>query len=441
MNSCQLTLTSIFQLTQHQCHISIMFSPSGLLYRIDQVPDHFRELFIMTGYRSPGSTHIQCLLSLFTPTNETFNFWTHFLPACYFLWRLVSQAFIMDFFADPFHWPLAAFMVSIVIYPLASAVAHTFNALSDRARHICFFLDYAALSLYSLGSAVGYRAYSFAPGLLNSSVAKWYIVTATINAVGCTMLACETRFLKHGHSRKALRFIAFAFPCLFVCIPVLYRITFCDAVSACEDRALVPFMRQTIMALLAGFFYNAHLPERFLPGIFDVVGHSHQLFHICSAFGTYQQLKGLLLDIEDRKPLLQELVDPNDYPLMLQIFVIVLLVNAIIIFVMNFLKLNSMGKDVTIAWQATHSGDVHSEENKNKNGDINSSPLKTEPGMKDAISEKVCDPGVNGVYSKGDGHPCLQKRHTETANGVVEQTEDPNTNGAYSQPPEHPKVQ
>uniref|UniRef100_A0A8D2Q602 Uncharacterized protein n=1 Tax=Varanus komodoensis TaxID=61221 RepID=A0A8D2Q602_VARKO len=45
------------------------------------VPPSMAESFILSGYRRPGYTVAQCLLSAFRPTNETGNFWTHFLYA------------------------------------------------------------------------------------------------------------------------------------------------------------------------------------------------------------------------------------------------------------------------------------------------------------------------------------------------------------------------
>lgn len=53
---------------------------------------------------------------------------------------------------DPFTWPLLVFLLSCCLYPLASSCAHTFSTMSARARHICFFFDYGALSFYSLGA-------------------------------------------------------------------------------------------------------------------------------------------------------------------------------------------------------------------------------------------------------------------------------------------------
>jgi len=60
---------------------------------------------------------------------------------------------------DPPAWPLLAYLLSCCIYPLASSCAHTFSPMSARARHVCYFFDYAALSMYSLGKDGG-----FSPG-------------------------------------------------------------------------------------------------------------------------------------------------------------------------------------------------------------------------------------------------------------------------------------
>lgn len=40
----------------------------------------FREDGIMSGYRHPRSSAVDCILSSFQMTNETVNIWTHFLP-------------------------------------------------------------------------------------------------------------------------------------------------------------------------------------------------------------------------------------------------------------------------------------------------------------------------------------------------------------------------
>uniref|UniRef100_A0A8C5NUV6 Progestin and adipoQ receptor family member VI n=1 Tax=Jaculus jaculus TaxID=51337 RepID=A0A8C5NUV6_JACJA len=50
------------------------------LLRVHQVPRVFWEDGIMSGYRRPTSSALDCVLSSFQMTNETVNIWTHFLP-------------------------------------------------------------------------------------------------------------------------------------------------------------------------------------------------------------------------------------------------------------------------------------------------------------------------------------------------------------------------
>ncbi|XP_020944259.1 progestin and adipoQ receptor family member 6 isoform X8 [Sus scrofa] len=54
-------------------------------------------------------------------------------------------------------------------------------------------------------------------------------------------------------------------------------------------------------ALLTGFLFASHLPERLAPGRFDYIGHSHQLFHICAVLGTHFQLEAVLADMGSRR--------------------------------------------------------------------------------------------------------------------------------------------
>lgn len=67
------------------------------------------------------------------------------------MWKLLTLLYAWDVWNDPFAWPFLAYVGTCCIYPLTSSAAHTFNTMSSRARHICYFFDYGALTLYTLG--------------------------------------------------------------------------------------------------------------------------------------------------------------------------------------------------------------------------------------------------------------------------------------------------
>lgn len=75
----------------------------------------------------------------------------------YFLWRFSILCSTLDFLTDSYTWPLLVYMLLVCVYPFTSSCAHTFSTMSPESRHICYFFDYGALSLYSLGRMEGWK--------------------------------------------------------------------------------------------------------------------------------------------------------------------------------------------------------------------------------------------------------------------------------------------
>lgn len=273
------------------------------VFNINQVPKVFHEDSIISGYRHPHSSATDCILSLFQLTNETLNIWTHFLPTWYFLWKLLTVVLMQSVWLDSFTWPLLVFLMTCCVYPLASSCAHTFSTMSACARHICFFFDYGALSLYSLGSAVTYSAYIFPNKWVNSTFHQYYVSISVLNTVICTALACYSRFPEHQSPKfgKVFRIVAFAYPYLFDNIPLFYRIFLCGDVDCTDNEANVLHYYHISLASLTAFLFATHLPERLAPGSFDFIGHSHQLFHVCGVIGTHFQMKAIEQDMFTRQ--------------------------------------------------------------------------------------------------------------------------------------------
>ncbi|XP_046898661.1 membrane progestin receptor gamma-B isoform X2 [Hypomesus transpacificus] len=286
------------------------------VFTINQVPKVFHEDSIISGYRHPRSSATDCILSLFQLTNETLNIWTHFLPTWYFLGKLLMVLLMQDVWEDSFTWPLLVFLVSCCVYPLASSCAHTFSSMSTRARHVCFFFDYGALSLYSLGSAVTYSAYVIPDKWVKSTFHQYFLFFAVINTVVCTCLACYSRlgltFLQSNHDSvkrftespkfgKGFRIIAFAYPYMFDNIPLFYRIFLCTGESCTTNDTNPLHLRHIALAFLTAFLFATHLPERLAPGSFDYIGHSHQLFHVCGIIGTHFQMEAIEQDMMARR--------------------------------------------------------------------------------------------------------------------------------------------
>lgn len=273
------------------------------LLNVHQVPRVFWEHGIMSGYRHPKSSALDCILSSFQLTNETVNIWTHFLPTWYFMWRLLVLSHSLDF-TGAYNWPLLVYMLMICIYPFTSSCAHTFSSMSPRACHICYFFDYGALSLYSLGCAFTYGAYTMPDRWVNSTLHQYFVPVAAFNSFLCTGLSCYSRFLELEclPLSKNLRMAAFVYPFIFDNIPLFYRLLFCFGEDCNSNMAISSYICHLFCALLTVILFASHLPERLAPGRFDYFGHSHQLFHICAVVGTHFQMEAVLTDMTVRRP-------------------------------------------------------------------------------------------------------------------------------------------
>ncbi|NXG54656.1 PAQR6 protein, partial [Hemiprocne comata] len=262
------------------------------IFRVHQVPRIFWEDGIMSGYRHPKSSALDCVLSSFQMTNETVNIWTHFLPTWYFVWRFLVLWSSLDLCWEPFHWPLLIYLLLVCLYPFASSCAHTFSSMSARARHICYFCDYGALSLYSLGETLQDRGGDKDHGILESlRLEKTSKVTKS---------SCQPNTAMNIHHIPNCH---------------IHSLLFCFWSNGAWSEAVAGYCYHLLFALLTAFLFTSHLPERLAPGRFDyIAGHSHQLFHISAVLGTHFQLEAVLCDVGSRRAWLRGRSPPTGLP-------------------------------------------------------------------------------------------------------------------------------
>ncbi|KAL7645745.1 UNVERIFIED_CONTAM: hypothetical protein RMT77_002622 [Armadillidium vulgare] len=268
----------------------------------DDVDESLRELGIIHGYRRENNSVMQAIVTLFRYTNETMNFWTHILPAVYLIWLLCTFFQTMPLVSDPYYLPFVCYMITLCVYPLMSSLAHAFSCLSLLATHVCFFMDYATLALYSWGATLLYYNYMIPDAMVHSTYASIYIPVAAVISILTTVMTCLSRtFPQEWSSCKALRLSAFVIPFIWVSIPLFWRYFAYLFSNEAVSTSLTYHGRQFIGVFLAAFFYATHIPERFIPGKFDFFGNSHNLLHIFGISASFQQLKGVLVDMEERR--------------------------------------------------------------------------------------------------------------------------------------------
>ncbi|CAH8525625.1 unnamed protein product [Schistosoma bovis] len=301
---------------------------------MSQIPPEFHEVGILSGYRKPSASLSSGVWSVFQMHNETLNIWTQIIPTIYFVVELVLNFFHVG---ERF---LLIYLITAVTFLFTSSCAHTFSCLSPRARHICFFLDYIGISLYSFGSTVCYYAFALPVEFLRPS--PFFILNLSdiflfISALFCicgTYLSCRTRFWKPSIYRNIIRMGAFGIILFYVGTPILWRSYTCKYMASeyesSECSSLYYWNLHFMSMFSAGFLFVSHFPERLFPGRFDVFGHSHQIFHILSAFGSITQYYALRIDLQERNAKLRQMSHAPSIPLSLFCLGLVAFCNFII---------------------------------------------------------------------------------------------------------------
>lgn len=298
--------------------------PLPLLEHTD-VPPRVVENFILSGYRFPNYSLKDCLLSAFRPTNETGNFWTHFVPLFIFSYYF-AEVFGWEGAppsAAPFFYPLWTYFIGVFCLLMGSSMAHLLNSMSLVVREVCFFVDYGAISAYTVGSSLAYFYYIHPRAGLLDTVAPaglgldpdsreapgstyatpqfgvffetFYIPSACAVAIVC-VLSCSITRQKWRKHRYMIRTLVFLLPLLVSSTPVFYRLLARSPYSpdspsfAASAPAPGFFWRHCLWLLVSAVFNISKLPERVAPGRFDIWGHSHQWFHCCTFLSILNEL-------------------------------------------------------------------------------------------------------------------------------------------------------
>jgi len=254
------------------------------LVSIQEVDELYRSNpFILTGYRDK-TTFFGCLKSVLLLHNETINIWSHLLGFAFFVGIFLRDILFLipskesgvevtqtDFFV------LCTLIICYQACMILSSLYHTFTCHSQQWSENCLTLDLIGITMALLATYLSgiYYAFWCAPFWRD-----FYLTTVG----GLFILATMAQFFpgfadeKNSHYRIGL----FTFWAIYGIVPTVHWIFLNDAnlynplVSAMLPRIVVMYM----ISGCAFFFYITKFPERVVPGIVDIIGHSHQWWHI-----------------------------------------------------------------------------------------------------------------------------------------------------------------
>lgn len=275
------------------------------LHRNEILPQ-FRIPFINTGYRRPNLKAIECFHSAFIfSCNETVNFWSHFIAFIFFIIKFKTLFAAADYspLNDASKWPLLSAAFGVCTFCFASSSAHMFNSMSPSAQHSCFFMDYAAIGVYSVavGQAFFFYARPIQPEIAIFNSELLFTVISSLTSITTTVLCCASRhrWLRYKYIIRTSSFVA---PFLVNASPYLYRMLYCSkGIDSISHDSLRLFGIHCFFYIASALINMLRVPERVFPGKFDLFGHSHHFLHIFTAIGASYQFDSIHFDMKARQ--------------------------------------------------------------------------------------------------------------------------------------------
>ncbi|KAJ4795737.1 Heptahelical transmembrane protein ADIPOR3 [Rhynchospora pubera] len=178
-------------------------------------------------------------------------------------------------------WPFFAFLGGAMFCLLASSTCHLLSCHSRRVAYIMLRLDYAGISALIATSFYPPVYYSF---MCHPVFCNMYLTMITL--LGVATVAFSLLPVFQSPEYRTLRACLFLGMGLSGVIPVLHKLV----LFWHRPEALHTTGYEVLMGLLYGLgalVYATRIPERWMPGKFDIAGHSHQLFHVLVVAGAY----------------------------------------------------------------------------------------------------------------------------------------------------------
>ncbi|XP_020575541.1 heptahelical transmembrane protein 4-like [Phalaenopsis equestris] len=278
----------------------------------DSLPEFLKHNeFILNHYRSEWPLK-QTLLSIFSIHNETLNIWTHLIGFFIFLVLAfhastlfpvnlaVSGNSSSTFGASTSGpivslWPFYLYLIGAMFCLLSSCACHLLCCHSSFTCYLTLRLDYAGISVLIVSSFYPLVYYSFAclPFYRN-------LYLCSITLLGITTIIVSLSPFFESAKFRAARAVLFACMGASGLVPIVHKmVAFGD-----RKEAVVSTLYEVAMGLCYGVgavVYGARVPERWIPGKFDIAGHSHQLFHVLVVAGAYMHYLASLVYLEWRE--------------------------------------------------------------------------------------------------------------------------------------------
>lgn len=265
------------------------------------VPHFLREPGVLTGYRKTGQGWSFYLKSIFKIHNESLNIWTHIIAICWHLLLMHQYIPICNLNADAKCGTVYIFSICCLLSTSLSVLAHIFHTKSSNLHQFLFLLDYVGVSMY--GYVTGLIAIQyFSDAELYRTISPFFFITHWVFCLLESIVMCVLKLHlgeKSGHlTRKWTIILMYALHAVLISSTVAGKYWRYLNGDTTHTASLTRFNWIYLTFTLEGLAYACHVPEVMFPGSFDIVGQSHQIFHVIATVTQTLQIQAVHSEIQ-----------------------------------------------------------------------------------------------------------------------------------------------
>lgn len=267
-----------------------------------EVPAFVRDPGIIYGYRHIDRKWSYYLKSIFKIHNETFNIWTHAVALIFHISLLYEGTVLYNYYREQQSWPLLLFGLCCIFSTAVSVIAHIFHTKSKKHHYNMLILDYVGASCYGYGSGIIALHY-FSDKTTYRCIKKVYLFAHwTFCWLDFTVICIAKISLGHTSkvwTRKIVIIIPFIGHAFLLTATVVRKYwLFCNGDTS-HVTSLTNYNWIYLLFFLQALSYGSHLPEVILPGLFDIIGQSHQIFHVFATLTQTLQITAVHFEIKN----------------------------------------------------------------------------------------------------------------------------------------------
>jgi len=265
------------------------------VHRFEKLPNWMRDNeFLTFGHRPELNSFTECFKSIFRIHTETGNIWTHLIGFVAFI--TLTIVFYVKPMCEYCNVDIDVrekliflfFFISAILCLGLSSLFHTVCCHSESVSNLFSKLDYAGIALLTVGSFVPWIYYGFYCQFTPKVI---YLTSISVLGTGAIIVTMLDRFNKAEY--RPLR--AGLFVCLggFGFVPTLHLFIQSGWNDALVKGGIPTLMVMAFLYIFGAVLYGCRIPERFLPGKFDLWFQSHQIFHVLVIAAAFVHYHGM----------------------------------------------------------------------------------------------------------------------------------------------------